>query len=44
MVGYESLMSGNAEPRSRKNVTDSSLDSLQIDVNRCQALQKKLFG
>jgi hypothetical protein len=26
-----------------KNVTDSSLDSLQIDENRCQKLHKKLL-
>jgi hypothetical protein len=28
--------SGNAEVERVKNVTDSSLDSLQIDENRCQ--------
>jgi len=27
----------------KKNVTDSSLDSMQIDENRYQKLRKKLF-
>ena len=33
MVGYESIISGNAEATRLKNVTDSSLDFLQIDEN-----------
>lgn len=37
------IISGNAEAKPLKNVTDSSLDSLQIDENRCQIMPKKFL-
>lgn len=36
-------LSGNAEAMGPENVTDSSLDSMQIDENRCQKLHRNLL-